>query len=686
MTRKTLYEAALLMAAMFAVSSSAPAATKTWNAATNTNWSTSATDLNWAESPFFWVNGDDAVFGATGVGAVNVAGAGVTARSVTLNTAGYTISGGTITTSTNLGSTPTYLYNQNATINSNLSFGIGQTFSVVSGMTATIGGNINATAANTNFGIGGAGSYIFNGSIGSNIGGVFFNAPSVGGNSATATFTVANTFTGQLWLGLGVGGANNTLNFSAEDQLGNGTGGSFIALQTNATLRYTGSVLADHQNRDLFWNTGAATIDITQASGDLKFNITGGALGGGVAGNFTKTGPGALTLASVSTGTFVPNMSRPVALNAGTLALQANGANNVLITTSMTGASGTSIKVLADAVAGAGTVRNDSLTANWSANLADMYVASGGTFDIRGNLTRVDALTGGGSIINSLYRPDSGIIGHTLTVGADNGSGNFSGVISGTGTVNDAPGEVALTKIGSGAQTLSGANTYNGTTTVSAGTLLADTAVSGTNSATGTGNVNVNATATLGGTGQIRPGTGNKITVASGGTLAPGASIGTLTIDGGGTAVNVLTMSSGSEFDFELGAGGVSFAAPGTSDQLSITSAAANDVAFNSNNIDFLLTGTYGYYKLFDSDLATAVEGSDAWSGLTLGGGSGRQIISGLNVTNLGAGLTGTLFVGDGVGIGDAGDIYLFVPEPGSLAMMLVGSVMLWLVGRKRIA
>jgi autotransporter-associated beta strand protein len=53
-----------------------------------------------------------------------------------------------------------------------------------------------------------------------------------------------------------------------------------------------------------------------------------------------------------------------------------------------------------------------------------------------------------------------------LTVGGDNTSpAAFAGVISGTG---------GLSKIGTGTQTLSGANTYQGNTVVSAGTLKLD--------------------------------------------------------------------------------------------------------------------------------------------------------------------------------------------------------------------
>jgi fibronectin-binding autotransporter adhesin len=54
----------------------------------------------------------------------------------------------------------------------------------------------------------------------------------------------------------------------------------------------------------------------------------------------------------------------------------------------------------------------------------------------------------------------------TLTIGVNNGSGNFSGAL--TQSVGQT---MALVKQGSGTQTLSGKNTYAGATTVSAGTL-----------------------------------------------------------------------------------------------------------------------------------------------------------------------------------------------------------------------
>ncbi|WP_160311513.1 autotransporter outer membrane beta-barrel domain-containing protein [Rhodopirellula islandica] len=97
--------------------------------------------------------------------------------------------------------------------------------------------------------------------------------------------------------------------------------------------------------------------------------------------------------------------------------------------------------------------------------------------------------------------------------------GTYSGVVSGTGS---------LTKSGSEALTLSGVNTYLGTTTVSAGRL----AINGSTTSATT----VAAGAELGGSGTI---TGD---VINNGRLAAGNSIGTLNVTGNYTAADNSTM------------------------------------------------------------------------------------------------------------------------------------------------
>ena len=91
-----------------------------------------------------------------------------------------------------------------------------------------------------------------------------------------------------------------------------------------------------------------------------------------------------------------------------------------------------------------------------------------------------------------------------LITGLNNLSTTVSGVITGTGG--------SLVKTGSGTLTLSGINSYTGSTTVNAGTLIVDGSIAPSSLTT------VNSGGTLGGTGTV----GNT-QINSGGVFAPGS-------------------------------------------------------------------------------------------------------------------------------------------------------------------
>jgi autotransporter-associated beta strand protein len=168
-------------------------------------------------------------------------------------------------------------------------------------------------------------------------------------------------------------------------------------------------------------------------------------------------------------------------------------------------------------------------------------VASGATLDLNSFSETIGSLSGAGTVTSSV----AGAL--TLTTGGDNTSTLFSGILQ------NGSGSVAFTKTGTGTLTLSGANTYSGLTTVSAGTLdIRNAAALGTtaggttvsNGATlqfqngitiGAEPLTLNGTG-VGGSGALRNFSGNNsiggaITLASATTINSDA--GTFTLGGG---------------------------------------------------------------------------------------------------------------------------------------------------------
>ncbi len=158
---------------------------------------------------------------------------------------------------------------------------------------------------------------------------------------------------------------------------------------------------------------------------------------------------------------------------------------------------------------------------------AILTVASGGKFVMAkgGQNETIGALSGAGSV-SSAWGND------TLTVGGNNQSGSFGGVLSQSGDT------LKLIKTGTGTQTLSGNNSYTGATTVNQGTL----ALTGAGDISESTSIDVKSGATLDVSGlgswslaggQTLKGNGAVIgNTTVNGTLAPGNSIGQLTVNG----------------------------------------------------------------------------------------------------------------------------------------------------------
>ncbi|MES2308456.1 MAG: autotransporter domain-containing protein [Verrucomicrobiota bacterium] len=296
-------------------------------------------------------------------------------------------------------------------------------------------------------------------------------------NGATSTFFGSNGVSLNLKSGAinllndaSIAAYNTTVSGNFTVNAGRQTAGAGIT-NTFGTLSI-GSNTLTVSNNDGVATSGTSTIvyGATTLTGNSTFNVVNGALAtvvlnlgaigdGGSAYGVTKTGTGTLTLSGANT------YSGGTTLSAGTIKLS-----------------------------GAGTLGATS----------GLVTVNGGTLDLNGVSAGVGNFTGtGGTILNNSTGTAA-----TLTIGNGAGTGGlFQGVIAdhsaGTGTV-------ALTKTGSGTISLSGANTYTGATTISAGTLkfTKEVALYNNTSASWTAaNVIVNSGATLGlnvgGTGEF---------------------------------------------------------------------------------------------------------------------------------------------------------------------------------------
>lgn len=155
--------------------------------------------------------------------------------------------------------------------------------------------------------------------------------------------------------------------------------------------------------------------------------------------------------------------------------------------------------------------------------------SSSGTVNLDGGVLRVRRVAGGAGV--SAFHFNGGVLQALPGAGPDFMYNLGAAYILAGGAVIDTftnhlslsqtllDGGGGLVKLGSGVLTLSANNQYSGPTTVSNGTLRI-------NGSTGAGAVTVRPGAVLGGTGTIL----GQVTVDPGGLLAPGESLGTLTL------------------------------------------------------------------------------------------------------------------------------------------------------------
>ncbi len=407
-------------------------------------------------------------------------------------------------------------------------------------------------------------------------GGTLTYSPAIAGASSVITGNIgatgtlilgnaANSYTGTTTLKGGVVlQVGSIANGSAASPIGASTSAAANLVFDGGTLRYSGAGGSTDRLFTLTPNGGT----IEDATNDFGFSATG---------SVAFTGAGSRTLI-LTGGNALNHNGLGVQLadpSGGSLSLTKNGAGRWFL-------NGGSNTYSGDTTINAGSIYTGVANAlPFGSGKGNLNVVAG-TFQLFGHDQNTNGLNGAGFVDNNTGT-------NTLTVGNGNAGGSFSGIIS---------GGINLAKTGTATQTLLGANTYTGTTTLSAGTLVA---ANNTGSATGTGAVTLNggilASAATGGTisGNVLAGSGTH-------TIAPGgiATIGTFTLGG-------LTTSANTTLNFDLNgfSGG---------DLLTLNSAltvgAGSHITFNANpsvNGNFrLIGGAFGSPALGNFSLPAA--------------------------------------------------------------------------------
>lgn len=396
--------------------------------------------------------------------------------------------------------------------------------------------------------------------------------------AGTLTLTNTNTYSGHTEVGGGI------LAVSASDQIGDASGTNEIWVGNGGTFKY---LTAFNTSRRV--NLAASTASNFDTNG---FDVTlSGDIGGG--GILTKVGAGTLILSGTSSnyysGTSINDgiLSISAASNLGnttgitfdggaleiTGALTTNknmiftqdgeidiGANNVTLSGTLSGAgdlvkdgSGTLTVSGTNTYTGDTTISAGRLIVNNTAGIHGAVDNAGILeFNIAGNGTYAGAISGAGSFVkdgagnltftgSNLYTggttiEDGAIIGTTSTLTGDfdlsggdlvfnqNTNGVFSGLLTGSDS---------LIKNGTGNISLTGSNAaFAGSADVNAGILSVNSNYSGTTA-------NVASGGTLGGNGTLG-------SAVIDGKLAPGNSIGTITVNGN------VDFNTGSIYEVEI--------------------------------------------------------------------------------------------------------------------------------------
>jgi len=479
-----------------------------------------AREINAIASSVSTNSGSGAVFtGVVSNGGITKAGSGI----LTLNNNSNTFTGATTINAGNLAISQSALLNSSSVslAASGAQLSLGQNgagthtvnnLSGVAGSSIRTDFTISGTNANRSL------------TVNQSTDGTFAGSFTEGGSRA---ITIIKTGTAKLTLS-GTGGYTGGTTVSQ---------GTLAAITNNGALGSSGTVTINDSNTGAN-NTALLLGNITMARPVTVANEGSGTTTLGANGNAAlPTFSGAITLAKDVTLNGTGNTDRLTFTGGigGTGNVTISGGTNRVVFATVANTYNGSTTVSASSVLQLST--GAASTASFIPDTSVLTVNSGGVVKLAkgANSETIGGLAGSGKV-----RGHEAVTGIASALVIDGGaSQNFGGVLEDGGASGST---LSLTKIGAGAQTLSGINSYSGATTISQGTL----ALSGSGSIANTPSINVAAGATLDvstatftlGVAQTLTGAGTVTGTVGNDTLG-----GVITASGGNLSIGSLTYS-----------------------------------------------------------------------------------------------------------------------------------------------
>jgi autotransporter-associated beta strand protein len=398
------------------------------------------------------------------------------------------------------------------------------------------------------------------------------------------------------------------------------------------------------------WTNGSGADWSTSAT-DITWNNTNGdsAIFGGTGATVTLGSD--ITTAGITINSTSYTLAKDTG-NAFTLTVNGTITNNqtATITAKLAGTSGltkagsgTLVLNAANSYTGATTIQSGTLQARATGALTTGTTvtigngSSNATLDVRASQTIAGIGNSGSGTATINQSQTTGTT--TLTINPS-GAGLAAADSTFAGTIKDGDAThlLAITKAGSNTLTLTGTNSYSGATTISGGTLKLGSSLTGSTTVIVSGG-------TLSGndtTGNIDLGTG-AVSMSSGAISAGGSAVGSFTLAAGQTFTTTggtLNFDIGASFDQIIGSGSFS---------LTNTTLALDG-----------LTSVAGSYQLFS-------------------GFNGSNSISGLTITGLAQGLSGSLDTNGLLTVSGSA-----VPEPSAYATLAAAAALGFVALRRK--